>query len=406
MISFIRTPLWVWISAALAFPFVYACLDPVSISHNEGELISVQCIMTEDSLQQVHLEYASGNKGGMPVDTAIVQINDGWFIHSGYHSGDGVWVVPLTPESGREYQLEIEIPGLERIHSSTTFLDNGFEVEAALFQPTSFLNEDWAFDMLKVYEYLPIRCQVPLRAYLDSLRIHPQATTMFHAMPGVIFRVKMGGPFYVLGAIHHPSGELTPVQYLATNHLDVDNTNAITASYVFDDYYSPSGNTVRDRMDKDAFSRYDGLMFHEGFLRIDQSQEYDNGVRNIYNVSSDLLHATPDFGPMEEANQYFIIVGNYPIPVFDKYETDTYPLLFFCKVDEAYDRYLKYVYERKRTLASDPLSALYEDSRDLPNNIVGGIGIFGSIRVITHRCNLKLGMGQRDYFTPPLFDTW
>ncbi|MBR1538940.1 MAG: DUF4249 family protein [Bacteroidales bacterium] len=395
----------VWLLFA-ASSLLTACLEPVSIPELQERAIVVHCILSKDSIQTVRLSYVRkvGEEEDIPVEHAIVRISDGWFSREGVPCGEGVWHVPLTPRSNGQYDLEISVPGRDIIRAATVFPDTDFVVEGEIYQPACFFEEEWAFDELDIYSYLPARCQMVSRELYEEFLGRTRATTLFHSMPGAVFRIIGSGPVYITGSVHSQDGAVSPVRYLATNHLGVDNANVTTSIYRFNDYFEPSGNMLRDKYDKEAFSRYDGLVLHKDYLRIHQQPEYDNGLEEVYTLSVDMFSSfiPSSLEIRDDACKCFVVTGDFPIPVYDKNSSATYPILYFSRVDPLYDRYLQFVYEKSPENKGDFLGSLYADIRDAPTNIEGGYGIFGTIQVQAYRCNRSFSR-LNDIHVPPAF---
>ena len=391
------------------------CSDPVSIEWQGDREVVVSCILTRDTVQTVNLSYSSSMQDGKVefVDSAEVVIS-GIYVYNGYKSGPGEWTVPCQPLPGKEYQLEVRLPDGRVLLAETRFPEILALNSVELYQPESWLYEEEENWLLPVEDEnerylltkdLPLFCRHFDEKLFNEFKRAEHATSFHHEMPGLLFRLEPNVVCYISAAFHEKGGELAPIRYLATNHLEVDNFNVTKLRYRFDDYASISGNALRDRYDRETFPRYDGLAMHDGFLRIVQTEGYDNSLKDVYQVSIPPFSGADQFLPIEAANQFFTVVGSYASTVFDKNVSpdDAYPMLFFSTVSEEYDRFLKYVYEKGIKIQEDLISSIYSDSRDLPGNIEGGYGIFGSIGVQTVPLHRLLNHYYKDpvYYAPP-----
>jgi hypothetical protein len=402
---------------------LFSCSTPVEIAWKGDRDVVVRCILTEDSIQTVNVYFTASMQENtlIPVENASVFINGYDATHEerlagvsaeGHKSGQGEWKVSITPVRDKEYTLEIYLPDGKKVSSTTRFPDINPAVPFGLYEP-----ESWLFDEQKnwaVYEQekymlkhdLPAYCKSYSDNLFTSFLNSSGLTSFHHEMPGLIFRLDAGRYWYITAAIHRKDGQLIPIEYLATNNTCVDNSNATTLRYHFADYYEPSGNELRDRFDRETFPRYDGLTMHEGFLRIARTEEFDNGLRNVYRVSVDPLFATDDgteFAPLEYANEYFTVVGSFASTVFDNTvgKEDEYPILYFSAVSEEYDRYLMYIHDQQ--LSGNMLANLYSNHQDMPDNIEGGYGIFGAVTTRVFPCHKQLIFGGPVAYGPPTF---
>lgn len=386
-----------------------ACSDPVEISWKGERQVSVYCILTRDSLQMVKLSWVPSLQEGQEewVDDAQVMIKDKWYAYPGKKVNDGEWAVSLTPMPGETYWLEIKLPDGKIITAETTCPNEKILVEADVYQPEIWLEEE--LENLR-QQQPPLAydlgvCQFFNESLYRQFKEKKDVTTLHHEMPGLVFLLEDNVICYITAAFHHRDGQLTSIRYLATNHAEVDNFNVIKKQYLFEDYYLPSGNELRDRYDQSTYSKYNGLVMHDSFLRIEQTQDYDNGLRNVYPVSGHVFSPINAFEPIKTANKYFTVVGSFENAVFDKNigPEDDYTVLYFSSVTKEYDRYLKYLYEQKKKAEEDLLTSLYSDNTDIPGNIEGGTGIFGAIRVKAFSCHRSLNRftGNMLVYEPP-----
>lgn len=392
----------------LAF-LLLACSDPVEIAWKGERQVSVYCILTRDSLQTVRLSWVSSLKDGKEewVDDAQVFIRDKEYAYPGKKVNAGEWAVSMTPEPGKTYWLEIHLPDGKEISAETSCPDERILIDVDVYQPAIWLEEEEENIRQKqpplAYE-LGV-CQFFNESFYRQFKEMKGATTMHHVMPGLVFLLKDSVCCYISAAFHGRDGQLTPIRYLATNHKESDNFNVTKKQYQSEDYFSPSGNELRDRYDRASFSKYNGLVMHDSFLRIEQTRDYDNGVRNVYPVSGHAFSTVTDFKPVESANKYFTVVGSFENAVFDKNvgPDDEYTILYFSSVSKEYDRYLKYVYERKQKADGDMLTSLYSDNANIPGNIEGGTGIFGAICVKAFSCHRSINRftGNMVVYEPP-----
>lgn len=384
------------------------CVQPVEIQPSEEREVFVKCILEKGKEKQQAILLYSGGIG----DERFDPVMEAEVVLSGptrsyprtksypmHHIGDGVYEAAFEPIDGGAYTLQAFIPGRDTLEAVTT-MPQAFSISSHIVPPEVWLEEGndnqpdlnpWAF----------FKCH---QAY-EQMKASG-GRSLLSEMPGLLFRLDSLSHhhLYVLGRMEDASGVVAPITQLATNHRLVDNVNVNGKKYGLSRGAEMSAANPRERYDIYIKQGYAELSLHDGYLRIDYPVNYDNGLRNIYQVILPSGSEEPEDVEIIDATRYFAVVGDFDYGywgTFDKQEP--HPVLYFCSVSEEYDRYLKTVQASLADAEGDLLSTLYGDSGGY-SNIRGGYGVFGAISTLRHDCDVQkqyvFGGPKEGYFVP------
>ncbi len=392
--SYILTLLAVGLLLAAA-----GCVQPVEIAPPEEREVFVKCILEKGAThQQVLLLYSGGIGEDQfePVTNAAVTING----HKFENLGDGLYDRLMEPRSGETYTLQVDIPGRERLEATTT-MPGYFAFQSIMIPPEERTKEIEVISNTVSYYPFVRDCMWMQDIVLSSYEQAKQlgGRTLNAEMPGMLFRLdslSLGNIFplrahhhlYILGRMEDSTGVIAPIRELATNHLLVDKVNENGRSYQIATEPAIPDTAIKPKYERIIKKYYEGLALHDGYLRIDYPENYDNGLRNIYETREISYHEKPY---TIDVTRYFVIVGDFEYNYWGTTDLkQAHPVLYFCSVSEEYDRYLRSVQTALVNAEGDLLSTLYGEASGY-SNVKGGYGIFGAVSTLRHDCDLKWG---------------
>ncbi len=369
------------------------CVQPVEIVPPVEREVFVKCILETGSYyQQVLLLYSGGIGDNLfePVVDAEVTISGLDVKGPGYHfqyAGDGIYEGHMEPYAGDTYVLKVILPERESLEATTT-VPLSFSIDSEINPPEEWIEEE-GFNQPALN---PWNLWIWDNAYYRMKRWG--GASMSSKMPGLVYwlRALEDHHLYILGRIEDASGAIAPIQELATTHQLADKVNANGHRFSVKTIPEIAEDASKTRYEQVINHYYDGLALHDGYLRIDGSQHFDNGLRSIYNT---LIHPTgvdpENYMDMErDATQFFSVVGSFDYNIWGAYDPKKpHPVLYFCSVSDELDRYLRSVQVAFTNWEGDLLSTLYSEASGY-SNVRGGYGIFGAVSTLRHDCDLKL----------------
>lgn len=373
---------------------VTGCVQPVEIEPPAEREVFVKCILEyKNYIQRATLLYSGGIGEDYfePVRDAVVTIGGVKTkdrIYQFHNVGEGVYEARMEPQAGETYVLKAAIPGRDTLEAVTT-MPPLFSIESAMNPP-----EEWLVENPTSSFYADVWIHPWGRT--DSREVYRQAkaageTCLHCEMPGMIFQMDSleHHHLYVLGRMEDSTGVVASIRELATNHLLVDHMNANGRTYHADHEPAYADTARRYRYELIIQKFYEGLPLHDGYLRIDYPENYDNGLRNVQALTR---HVDEEPEPYYiNAKRYFTVVGDFEYNLWGAYDVKTtHPVLYFCSVSEEYDRYLRSVQTSFSDAKGDLLSTLYGEASGY-SNVRSGYGVFGAIISLRHDCDLKYG---------------
>ena len=387
---------------------ITGCVQPVEIEPPAEREVFVKCILEKGSYtHRVTVLYSGGigDERFEPVTNAVVNIGDSKAVASQHtggfysfkHIGGGVYEGQSELRDGASYYLSVVIPGRDTLEATTT-MPPAFSISSLIIPPEKWLEEGIVLNPWGFWLWTASKEQMEATG----------RRSLLSEMPGLLFQFDSLAHhhFYILGRMEDASGLVAPISRLATNHRLVDNVNATKNLYGSIAGSMPLDAEPKQRYEHFIKQHYEGLALHDGYLRVDSPEDYDNGLRNINRI---LYHYNYGVEPEEEemrmdATRYFTVVGDFDYNYWGAYDKEeVHPVLYFCSVSEEYDCYLRSVQASIFDAEGDVLSSLYGDAAGY-SNIKGGLGVFGAVSTLRHDCDLQkvffFGGHGRSYYAP------
>ena len=315
------------------------CVEPIVLDPREKDLpVMVYCVLknniifgrAEKTVQTLNLMYVKGKGQAdyIPVVEATVYLEENEKKIPFVYKGGDLWETEaMFIKRGVEYVLKIEIPGRELISAKTqTIQGRSFSVRRL-----SLTEEREPF-----YQVF-----AEFRFWEDA----PENETLW------VTAGEQTGP---------SEGDTEQLMYLTTNYTHVDGVNITGKRY--------SELSFRGTAGTDMGKMYESI-FDFAKEGIADYPLYDKFVR---------------IGNFKSEESFFIVPGllfepRNQVPMFynDKPEAAMpwrYSFLNAYCVPEEYDKYLREVYTKSKSLEHD-LTSVY-DTSNLYSNIEGGVGIF------------------------------
>lgn len=319
---------------------LFGCVEPIVLDPGEKDLpVMVYCVLknniilgrAEKTVQTLNLMYVKGKSQAdyIPVVEATVYLEgDEKKIPFAYKGGDLWETEAMFIKSGVEYVLKIEIPGRGLISAKTqTIQGSSFDVRRL---PLGEKREPFyqVFAEFQFWEDAPENEAIWVTAGEQT------------------------GP---------SEGDTEQHIYLTTNYPHADGFNIMGKRY--------SELSFRGTAGSDMGKMYESI-FNFAKKEIADYPLYDKFVRigNFKSEESFFIVPGPLFEPRNQV----------PVSYFYNGSPDAMPwrysfLNVYC-VPEEYDKYLREVYTKSKSLEHDLTSAY--DTSNLHSNIEGGVGIF------------------------------
>lgn len=310
-----------------AFVFIVtSCIEEINLDTKDSQVITVNCILTNSSQQELKLCYSKKNSDVdfVPVTNADVRLycaknSDTILVGTFYYSGASKWMLNYTPQLGADYILNVKVDNY-RLISAKTSMPRGFSVETKSYPPN-----------LSSSEYINAKgCKV-ITDYDCTLWVYGK---------------NKGNVL--------PPGTDEIVSLITTNHRNIDNFNLSDFSL----------NNFTGEVKNNGLFYYPESTFylHNYYLRLEHPKGYTNSYG--YRLLSD-DSPSPDgnsWGPL------FLIAGTF---------TD-YAEIEFMNVSPEFDKYIKTSYNLWKAKKDESDFTSIFDNTMAFSNIENGIGIFGA----------------------------
>ena len=311
-----------------------SCVKDVVMDAMEEPAVVVDCILTDEPVQTLHLVYTKGASReaapDLPEATAVLtDLTEGKEAGRFARTADGSWTLAYAAIPEHRYRLDVTVPGHEPIWAEQTMPEPPGVVVG--------------------WHRLGLFDERPSTSYTTS-----------HA--GYEFRfTQLRDPVWFYGMDYtdmDSPGETTP--YLCTNAPGVDQNNLAGEGVLYRDEEFSGGHYLWGQPNRVGFrttcySVLDGQPLHKGYLRF---PAVDTAPKDTFAVSG-----------------YF---RGYISDISDFVHAEMRPAeLRYCSVSEDYDRFLQDGFHMKEIKNSTDLSSIFVRD-NLFSNVQGALGIFGA----------------------------
>lgn len=320
---------------------LFGCVEPIVLDPGEKDLpVMVYCVLknniilgrAEKTVQTLNLMYVKGKSQAdyIPVVEATVYLEeDEKKIPFAYKGGDLWETEAILIKRNSEYVLKIEIPGRELISAKTQTIQGGsFGVRRL---PLGEKREPF-YQVFAEFQF-----------FEDA----PENETIW----------------VTAGEQTGPSEEDTEqLIYLTTNYTHADGFNIMGKRYSELSFRGTAGSEIGkmyERISDYAKEEIPDYPLYDKFVRIG----------NFKSEESFFIVPGPLFEPRNQVPVSYFYDGNPEDATPWRYSF----LNVYC-VPEEYDKYLREVYTKSKSLEHDLTSAY--DTSNLYSNIEGGVGIF------------------------------
>ena len=335
-----------------------SCVKDIVLDAGEEPKVVVECVLTEDPVQELYLSYTKGVSQAaadplLEAEARLVDLDEYNFSVPFSPAGDGRWVLDYAALPGHRYRLEVKVPGHDLITAETKM-------------PEVF----W----VKHTYYEVINCYLQIGAGSRLCKLDKYGYS--------------GGSFYYNFPdrcwVHFINDDGSIAETICTNFPGVDDFNLTGDTYMSDSVERPAyfnGN----RADKpESYPEYAdcylypvliGEGLHNSFLRIPKGESISWEVFTTSSIWSvhypDMRNDISYYDNVSRLSRTYNISGSF--------ETEgTTGSLCFEVLSEEYDQYLAAAMRGAMLEDSTDISRIYLRENILDTNIQGGQGIFGA----------------------------
>lgn len=331
-----------------------SCVKDIVLDAGEEPEVVVECLLTEDPVQELYLSYTKGVSLAeadplLEAEALLVDLDEYGFSAPFSPTEKGKWVLDYSAIPGHSYLLEVKVPGHELITAYTT-MPASFEVKHTYFDavdcylssvPTEMIKlERYGFSGGSFYYNFPDHCWIYFINDDGSI-----AETICTNFPGV-------DDFNLTGEVYVPDTVLQPVFFPGNKEDRPD-------SYP---------------LEKDCYL-YPVLLgegLHNRYLRIPKGEiipwtifPSSSSYREHY--STQIVY----YDSVSRLSGAYNISGSFNVQGLTGH-------LCFEVLSEEYDEYLAAAIRAAELEDSTDFYRIYLRSNILKTNIQGGIGIFGA----------------------------
>lgn len=341
---------------AILLPLVMSisCVENINLDTGEKRLVTVNCILGNDSIQKLYLSYShsTDTDGILPITNAKATLYCG-----GERVGDFEYVsgkeyrLQYFPEYGSEYMLEVEVEG-DKLRASTVFPQQ-HEVRRVQHYPGPILGN---------YEHL-----LGVRPYLQESWIFMGIGLDIRSEEDCLLWM------YVLKS-NGENNKREMAKFLASDHKNLDAFNVSDSSIRYykvdqsgnrpDGFYTEimSGWEMCTTQSWQKFESRIDYPLHYSYLRMEHPKDY---IQELDFIKYDKIYNP---GVAIDSTNMFRIAGT-----FDKKHAD----LVTMNVSAEYDKYLRTYIQQSINKMEDDFTYIYQTD-NVYTNIDNGTGIFGA----------------------------
>lgn len=337
-----------------------SCVREVILDAGERSQVVVECVLTNDETQELHLNFTKGASKTVaePLTEAAATLID---LTSGMTVGDfdkasgDLWTLDYSPVSNHRYRLEVQVPGYDLIYAEDVMPEL-----VDIYAQTRELT--WASSWIPSFAIAS-----GFKGTIFSIISIPEFTLIY----GMNYNPMTGG--------HELADEIF------TNVPIVDNFNLTGEVYMPELFKAAS-----DRYDIEAaYIDLKGVHKHKQYLLIEKQHILDL-IAAHEKENEGLPYEFMVYGSF--IGDWYHYFGNIPR---EPYPTEGY--LVFLSLSGNYKEYLRDAMHFLQIKESTDMSAIY--LRDnIYTNIVGGVGIFAAQAKQIQQCaNIKSAITMREF---------
>lgn len=317
-----------------------SCVEEVTLDAMEEPTLVVQCVLTDEPLQTLHLVYTKGASRDRARDVpeavaVLTDLTDGSEAGCFARAADGSWTLNYAAVPEHRYRLDVTVPGHEPIWAEQTMPESpGVSCRWKRWTP-------W------------VRHEV----WSDDHKTFLGFSSKDDGTVGYLFRCdEIKDPVWFYG-INYPTpdspGEVTPT--LSTRSPDVDTFNIMEEAF-YDRGVSLWG------------TKESALLRATSYPTLDDAPQYAKALRLL---------------PREDpSGKDFVVSGSFRGYISDVkdfvHAEIRVPELHWLSASEDYDRFLRDAYHLIQVKTSSNLADIFVRDNVYSNIQGGAIGIFGA----------------------------
>jgi len=313
-----------------SIPF-QGCTRDIVLESGEKPAVVVECILTQDSIQELRLSYAKtpSQKEADYLTEAkatLKDLTDQLAIGDFTRVSNDIWQLGYTPVAGHKYRLEIKVNGYDDIFAEDSMVEN--------FSFKWLEHSPWSSVLLSTFSDM-------------------NSPSDYRFTPTGIFYNVMSMPDFLWAYgydIDETGGEENVIEEICTDYPYIDNFNL-------------TGKDYDSQKDKGfVFNSLDGYAMHKKFIRFHSEPRWDDSPDNehiYFTISGDFSNVSTS------ANERYK-------------QSRKNSFIRFMSVSESYDTYLRDAYKNILNQQSSDLSFIYTHENSY-TNITGGRGIFATV---------------------------
>ena len=332
----------------------------------EDPLIVVECVLTDEAVQTLHLTYTKGASQSeapdLPEATAVLtDLTEGREAGRFTRVADGSWQLAYAAIEAHHYRLDITIPGHEPLRAEQT-MPKVWRADADGIASIQ-LSPAWSARG----NLTTLSKEFQNSYWSDSTRTRRE--TLFYIQQGYIQYMPDYLWVYALN-YNERTAQLELAEEICTDHPGVDNFNLTGSVYeppVRDDVPNPDFPDSGSHIAK-LYPKLEGESMHRHYLRLPKDPRWDE-IAFMISGSLTGKYCCREAPPLRH---YYQDGGLAVHPAPDE------GYLVFMAVSEEYDNYLQEALLYHDMQASTDLSTIYLRENMPYSNITGGLGIFGA----------------------------
>ena len=322
-----------------------SCVKDIYLDPGEAPEVVVECVLTEEPVQELYLSYAKGvsQKEADPLPEAEVLLIDQSLDKTSFsftNAGEGKWILDYSAIPGHSYRLEIKVPGRDLITAETKMPED-FEVKYGFYNTKGYIwSSDSRAEFIKVDNY----------GYSGG--------SYYYDIPDHCW-------------IYFINDDGSIADNICTNYPGVDDFNLTGKVYIPEKgpkkkawaYTEGDGwsQAIWEEGDSYLYPALEGWGLHDRFLRISSGKMF-KGKESYSGSWEEIVY---------RFSKSYMISGSFKTQ-------EGSGQLWFEVMSEEYDQYLAAAMRSVQFENSTDISKIYLRENILETNVNGGLGIFGA----------------------------